>query len=232
MSWSGTGHGPPDGGIAAGHDERSTGMPPPGRTADAPVRAVVVDPLPLLRHGVAAALADLDCPVDAPDDLLDWADGPATRVVVLSLNGSADWDLLAELHTARAETLLLVLLDRPDTAAYVRAFRAGAMAALPRQCSPDMLRQSLAALLGGLSIVPVTAVRSLAAGSSDRDDRPSQEELNWLRQLAGGSTVAELARTAGYSERMMFRLLRALYRKLPANNRTEALMLARGQGWI
>jgi DNA-binding NarL/FixJ family response regulator len=204
----------------------------PGRTTDAPIRAVVVDPLPLLRHGVAAALADLDCPVDAPNDLLGWADGQATRVVVLSLIGSADWDLLAELRTARPETLLLVLLDRPDTPAYVQAFRAGAMAILPRQCSPDTLRQSLAALLGGFSIVPVTAVRSLAADSPERENRPSPEELTWLQHLAGGSTVAELARTAGYSERMMFRLLRALYRKLPARNRTEALMFARGQGWI
>jgi DNA-binding CsgD family transcriptional regulator len=50
--------------------------------------------------------------------------------------------------------------------------------------------------------------------------------------LADGSTVAELARTTGYSERMTFRLLRATYRKLPARNRTEALMYARGRGWI
>lgn len=207
-------------------------MPPPGSIAAAPVRAAVIDPLPLLRHGVAAALADLNCPVDAPDDLLAWAGGPTTRVVVLSLRGPADWDLLAELRTARPKTLLLALLDRPDTPAYLRAFRAGAMAVLPRECSPDSLRQSLTALFGGLSIVPVTAVRSLAAGSLDSDNRPSPEELTWLRQLAGGSTVADLARTAGYSERMMFRLLRVLYDKLPARNRTEALMFARGQGWI
>jgi DNA-binding NarL/FixJ family response regulator len=207
-------------------------MPPPGRTAAAAARAVVVDPLPLLRHGVAAALADLDCPVDTPNDVLGWARGPATRVVVLSLSSSAEWELLAELRTAGPDTLLLALLDRPDTPGYVRALRAGAMAVLPRQCSPDSLRQSLAALLGGLSIVPVAAVRSLAAGSAGGEDRPSPEELAWLRQLADGSTVAELARTAGYSERMMFRLLRALYRKLPARNRTEALMYARGRGWI
>jgi hypothetical protein len=50
--------------------------------------------------------------------------------------------------------------------------------------------------------------------------------------LAGGSTAAERARAAGYSERTMFRLLRALYRKLPVRNRTEALMYARDHGWI
>jgi DNA-binding NarL/FixJ family response regulator len=208
-------------------------MPPPGRTtATTPARAAVVDPLPLLRHGVAAALAELNCPVDDPEDMLDWAGGPATRVVVLSLSGSAEWDLLAELGTARPDALLLTLLDRPDNAEYVRAFCAGAMAVLPRRCSPDLLRRSLSALLGGLSIVPVTAIRSLAADVVPADDRPSPEEQKWLRQLAAGRTAAELAQTAGYSERMMFRLLRALYGKLSARNRTEALMRAQSQGWI
>ncbi|RAO30072.1 hypothetical protein ONO86_05624 [Micromonospora noduli] len=208
-------------------------MPLPERiVATGSPRAVVIDPLPLLRHGVASALADLHCPVDTPDDLLDWARGPATRVVVLSLSSSAEWNLLAELRTGRPEALLLALLDGADTQGYVRAFRAGAMAVLSRQCTLDSLRQSLAALLGGLSIVPVTAVRSLVAKSASVEDRPSPEELAWLQQLAGGSTVAELARTAGYSERMMFRLLGVLYRKLPARNRTEALMYAQSRGWI
>lgn len=208
-------------------------MPPPGGSAaTARVRAAVVDPLPLLRHGIAAALADLDCPVDCPDDLLGWASGPATRVVVLSLSGPAEWDLMAELHTARPEALLLALLEKPDPEGYVRAFRSGAVTALPRQCTPDALRRSLAALLEGDSIVPIAAVQSLVAGVGSAVENLSPQELEWLRQLAGGDTVAKLAKAAGYSERMMFRLLRALYGKLAARNRTEALMYARDRGWI
>ena len=52
------------------------------------------------------------------------------------------------------------------------------------------------------------------------------------RELAGGVTVAQLAAQVGYSERMMFRLLRELYDRLHVRGRTDALMLARERGWL
>jgi DNA-binding CsgD family transcriptional regulator len=50
--------------------------------------------------------------------------------------------------------------------------------------------------------------------------------------LATGMTVAQLAAKAGYSERAMFRLLRSLYVRMGAKNRTEALIRAYEHGWI
>jgi DNA-binding NarL/FixJ family response regulator len=61
---------------------------------------------------------------------------------------------------------------------------------------------------------------------------PSSREIGWLRDLANGVSVGRIAEGAGYSERMMFRLLRDLYARLGARNRTEALMLARERDWI
>jgi DNA-binding CsgD family transcriptional regulator len=52
------------------------------------------------------------------------------------------------------------------------------------------------------------------------------EEQSWLRSMAGGMTVADLAESVGYSERAMFRLLRDLYRRIGVKNRTEALIWA------
>jgi DNA-binding CsgD family transcriptional regulator len=60
----------------------------------------------------------------------------------------------------------------------------------------------------------------------------SRREMEWLRQLASGTTVAKLADGAGYSERAMFRLLRDLYQRMGAQNRTEALLKARQRGWL
>jgi DNA-binding CsgD family transcriptional regulator len=56
--------------------------------------------------------------------------------------------------------------------------------------------------------------------------------VSWLRQLAAGSTVAQLANQAGYSERAMFRLLQGLYQQLGARNRVEALLRAQQLGWL
>jgi DNA-binding NarL/FixJ family response regulator len=57
-------------------------------------------------------------------------------------------------------------------------------------------------------------------------------QLEWLRALAQGITVAQLAERHGYSERAMFRHLRDLYARMGAKGRTEALMLANRRGWL
>ncbi|MFI6503799.1 response regulator transcription factor [Nonomuraea typhae] len=61
---------------------------------------------------------------------------------------------------------------------------------------------------------------------------PSQPELEWLRRLAAGARVADLAHRAGLSERTMFRRLHDLYQRMRVHDRTEALSLARERGWL
>jgi DNA-binding CsgD family transcriptional regulator len=46
------------------------------------------------------------------------------------------------------------------------------------------------------------------------------------------SDCGQLAEQAGYSERAMFRLLKNIYSRLGVRNRTQALMLAKDQGWL
>ncbi|MEU7769844.1 LuxR C-terminal-related transcriptional regulator [Micromonospora taraxaci] len=190
----------------------------------------MVDPLPLCRRGVAAALGELGHAVDSPDDVVSWL-GDADQAVVLGLSRDFGWDVLADLHERRPALPILVLIDKPDLRSYVRAVKDGAAGAVARSCSPLELQRVFAALLDGQALLPVDVVRSLAT-----DDRatgvPSEQERSWLRQLADGGTVADLAERAGYSERMMFRHLRELYGRIPARNRTEALMYARDRGWI
>lgn len=59
-----------------------------------------------------------------------------------------------------------------------------------------------------------------------------ETEISWIRQLTQGLAVARLAERAGYSERMMFRLLRDLYQRWGVANRTEAIIHARDNGWL
>jgi DNA-binding NarL/FixJ family response regulator len=128
------------------------------------------------------------------------------------------------------------VLDRPEPAAYVRALKSGAVAAISRDASPAALCAVLDAAADGKSVIPTDALRALtrpegeAAASADRP--PSADELSWLRQLARGDTVADVAGRSGYSERMMFRLLRDLYARLGKRNRTAALIHAQEQGWL
>lgn len=197
------------------------------------IRAAVVDPLPLYRCGVAASLGAIGWTIDLPDNVWEWITEAPTQVVLLGVCGTADWQLLAELHAARPKILLLAMIDRPDVRSYLRAVRAGASGVIARAGSSAALQQSFTAIVNGQVLLPAEVVQALVtAGWPDEDPDPSEEERAWLRQLASGSTVAELAERVGYSERMMFRRLRALYGRLSARNRTEALIYARENGWI
>jgi DNA-binding NarL/FixJ family response regulator len=195
----------------------------------------VSDPLPLFRSGIVAALGNRGFEPNAPNDLLTWIREDQRRVVFLTLQTTEDWSLLAELREARADLVVVAMLTEVSTAAYVRAIQAGASAAMPRTATPETIRRVFHAAISGEGILPLEVIRALAAGRelpATESESPSARELEWLRQLASGATVAQLAQRAGYSERAMFRLLSDLYRKMEVRNRLEALIRAHERGWL
>jgi DNA-binding CsgD family transcriptional regulator len=64
------------------------------------------------------------------------------------------------------------------------------------------------------------------------DGSISDGDADWLRALARGDTVAELASAAAFSEREMYRQLGALYERLGAANRAQAIVRAAQLGLI
>jgi DNA-binding NarL/FixJ family response regulator len=76
-------------------------------------------------------------------------------------------------------------------------------------------------------------VLALLAATTPSDVVPSaMDRLMWLHHLAAGGTVAELADRLGYSERAMYRMLRALYREMGVRTRLEAVLRARESGLV
>lgn len=199
------------------------------------VRVAVSDPLPMFRHGVLGCLDDVVVEPEDPSDLLAWARGPDRRVILLTVSVAADWLLLADLCEVRPDLVVLAMLDDASVPGYVRAISAGAAGAMPRAASWSDLRDAFEAALAGNTLLPAEVVRALARRGPDDDppaDHPSTQEIGWLRDLADGVSVGRVAERSGYSERMMFRLLRTLYGKLGTADRREALLLARDRGWI
>jgi DNA-binding NarL/FixJ family response regulator len=201
------------------------------------LRVAVTDPFPLFRHGVRAALAEAGLNVERPEDLLAWARIDEPRLLLFTIRTAQDWHLLAELCQVCAGTIIIAVLDDASLPAYVRALNAGAAAVLPRDATLHAMREVVDAAVRGGSLVPTTVLQALAAGTgSDQavgePGHPSSAERDWLRRLAHGESVAKVAAQVGYSERMMFRLLRDLYTKIGVNNRTAALIKARDEGWL
>ncbi|GAA2625854.1 response regulator transcription factor [Paractinoplanes durhamensis] len=196
------------------------------------VRVAVVGHLPMYARGLAATLADHGHPVDIPADVLAWARQAGDPVVFLTLAHESDWARLASLTKARADAVIVGVVADPGVRDLVRAVASGAVGVMPLDADPAAVGETLRAALGGRSLLPTDMLRALVSGSAG-DDRPVTEaEVRWLRELADGTTVARLAEQAGYSERMMFRLLSGLYTRLGATNRTSALMRARDEGWL
>lgn len=201
------------------------------------LRVAVADPLPLFRHGVRAALAEAGFDTESPEDLLAWVCVDEPRLVMYTVQAPDDWALLPDLCQIRVETLVIAVLEDATVPACVRALAAGAISVLSRNATPPVMREVFDAAVRGRSLVPTAALQALTRNLASPDETavahaPSSAERDWLRQLAHGDTVASLAGRVGYSERMMFRLLRDLYLKLGARNRTEALIKARDQGWL
>jgi DNA-binding NarL/FixJ family response regulator len=188
----------------------------------------------MFRRGVDDVMRNAGYDVETPEDLLAWITAGGNRaIVLLTLLRPADWTLLATLRESHSVTLIAVI-ENGDLTLSMRALGSGAVGVMAREADSDTVRDVLAAAATGRSVLPVEVVRALATtGDARRPDRiPPETEISWIRQLARGLTVARLAEQAGYSERMMFRLLRAVYRRWGVANRTEAIIHARDNDWL
>jgi DNA-binding NarL/FixJ family response regulator len=195
----------------------------------------VVDPLPLYRQGVVGVLSAAGHAVETPGDVVAWARRQQRTVVLLTLVSEQGWELLARLHDLGGTHLVIALVEGNLVAQGVRAARAGARSVLWRDATEVALSRTLEATIDGQAVMPAAVAAGLAAGVPVQAAGVGllpRSQLSWLRQLAAGETVAQLADRAGYSEREMFRLLRALYRQMGVGSRIEAIIRAQELGWL
>jgi DNA-binding NarL/FixJ family response regulator len=199
------------------------------------VEVAVVDPLPMFCDGTAAALVAAGHSVRTPTDLLAWARVTPRALILLTVLQDDDWALLRRLSEEDHRHPVIAVLDSDADVLGVRAVRAGACSVVSRAAPAALLTRAVAAALDGQSVLPTAVTTALAVGrfvEPDRAGSVSDEQLAWLRALAAGITVADLAARSGYSERAMFRMLRAVYQELGANGKVEALIKAKGRGWL
>jgi len=187
----------------------------------------------MFQQGVADLLTATGYMVDMPGDIAEWTPRAGCSLVLLTLCAERDWERLTRLRAGHPELTVVVFVEDDLVASGVRAIRAGASSVLPRTVHAGVLERAVHATMDGHAVMPSALSAALAEGSMPgaRSSLPP-DELQWLRLLAEGMTVARLANEAGYSERAMYRLLGSLYRKLGVHNRVQAILLAQRQGWL
>ncbi|GAA3440110.1 LuxR C-terminal-related transcriptional regulator [Kutzneria kofuensis] len=189
---------------------------------------VVAGRVPAFVAGLAAILAEGGFEVARPPRLSPWIQQRATEVAVVAVHADEDLDQLRSLADEFPALLLVAVLPAEEDGWYVRALRRGAHAAVAWSSSPPEIVEAVRAARDGRTVLPTAVARSLARSSIDRPKGTPllAREVHWLRVLAGGGSVVQLARAEGYSQREIFRRLSDVYRRMGARNRYEAIALA------
>ena len=110
-----------------------------------------------------------------------------------------------------------------------RAMQAGASGVVVKDTPAAQLADAVRRVHAGLRVVdPVLATESLFAGESPLTTRESEV----LRAARGGAAVSGIAKALFLSEGTVRNHLSAAIGKTGAANRTEAVTIAEGNGWL
>jgi DNA-binding NarL/FixJ family response regulator len=197
-----------------------------GLSTSSPAEITVVHEVPAYRYGLALGLRDAGFAVRecaSEDELADrrW------DLCLLSIGPDPDCAPLAAL-TARTARPVVALLSDPTPAHYRLALDHGAVGVIAQTATMRELVWAVRAALDGMTLLPTGIARAISdgQGSAPPTVRLSSEVAGWLAELSRGSSIAKIARLAGYSERQMYRMLQDVYQNMGARNRAEAIGLA------
>jgi DNA-binding NarL/FixJ family response regulator len=186
-----------------------------------------LDLAPIVERGLKAALAGAGFVVEDADQMSGWSSDGGRRRMVLAPDEDASFWALEQLQDRVPGVLSVALLQEADTRRYARAL-ARCTGAVPLDAELEDVVATVWAAARGRALLPTTVARELASRAETGEAVPdlSEQQVRWLRALASSATVTSLAKSAGYSEREMYRLLSALYARLGVTTRTEALLRA------
>ena len=110
-----------------------------------------------------------------------------------------------------------------------RALDAGATGFMVKDAPVETLADGVRTVAaGGRAIDQSLALEALSAGSSPLTER----EADVLREVEGGGTIADIARSLGLSQGTVRNHVSSSMLKMDARTRAEAASLARAAGWL
>ncbi|MFC6199670.1 response regulator transcription factor [Ponticaulis profundi] len=196
---------------------------------------LIIEDHPLFREALVTALGRAfpseatALEADSISSGLDTLQNNKVDLVLLDLNltDSSNFDGLTRINAARPNCPIYVVSATEGAEAFNRAKALGATGYLPKSLSLDELAAALATALDGGSWFP-----EVESGLSEADDEvaariasltPAQRRV--LSGLSDGLLNKQIAFDMGISEATVKAHMTAIFRKLGANNRTQALLV-------
>lgn len=205
-----------------------------------PIRVLVVDDHPVVRHGLLSLLRYEPGFVIAGDA----ADGEAAVAAVLAydpdvvlldlrlprLNG-VEVMLQARANGSKARFLVLTTYDSDND--IQRALAAGAKGYLLKDVSPDELIQAIRGVMHGkAALEPSVAARVLARSYDNHADELSTREIEVLHYLVRGDGNRAIALALHVSENTIKTHISHIFAKLDCQSRAEAVAIALQRGLV
>ncbi|HEL2978206.1 TPA: response regulator transcription factor [Stenotrophomonas maltophilia] len=204
---------------------------------DPPRRLLLLDPHPLLRHGVQELLAKqaglhVEGSYGCSSDLLERLRQQEAAIDLLLVDALPIGDSGEGLELLRHVSLhwpampILVLSAHCNAGVVARALQAGARGFLSKTCAPQMLLRALSVVGRGGRFVPPELRAQLNQSRRQRQQsmrplRLSMRERMVLQWVLRGGSTGEMARRCGRSPSTISTQKRAAYRKLGIRNDSE-----------
>lgn len=205
-----------------------------------PIRLLLADDQDLVRGGLSALLnlePDLEvvAEVGRGDQLLDAVRDhrPQVALVDIEMPGGPDTadgiDAVRQVVQARLEVRCLIVTTFGRPGYLRRAMDAGAAGFVVKDTPADQLAQMVRRVAAGQRVVdPALAADSLAGAANPLTTR----EQEVLRAAATGGAVRSVAAALSLSHGTVRNHLSSAIGKTQAQNRHDAVRIARAQGWI
>ncbi len=200
---------------------------------------LLVEDHAIVRSGIRKLLADLPGAT-----LTECASGEAALgelrersfdLVILDLNlpGLGGLELLRRMLAAWPGLKMLVFSQHTEAVYAARAMEAGAKGYISKNAAPEELRTAIETVLLGGTALEHDIAQELASRGAEEDAylRPlTQRDMEILRLLADGKSLAEIAAALGVAYKTVANTLSRIKEKLGVSQTADLIRIALGQG--
>lgn len=200
---------------------------------------LVADDHPLfreaLRNAVARALPGAQLreadSVDALYALVERETDADLLLLDLNMPGAHGFSALVHLRAHVPQLPVIVVSAREEPAVMRRALDHGAAGFIPKSADATTLGEAINAVLAGDRWAPTAALKAPAAAADEHDAAErvrglTPQQFRVLRMLGDGLLNKQIAYELAVSEATIKAHMTAILRKLGANNRTQAVLIA------
>lgn len=200
------------------------------------IRVLLLEDVPLLRGLLAELLAsenDLEvvAQLDRADSLISTARRvrPDIAVVDIDLPGLNGIAAARQLHAELPRCQIMILTGMGTPRNLRQALDAQVRGFVQKDVSPAFLVNSIRRVANGQSVID----SELAVSALSENVGPlTSRECDVLEVAAEGVSVPEIARRLSLATGTVRNYLSGIINKLDADNRTDAVRIARDAGWI